>query len=306
MRVVGVEPADAASMAAAFAANGPVMLDHVGIFADGVAVREVGEETYRLCAEHLDEIITVGTDQICAAMQAIYEDTRTVVEPAGALAVAGILADGKRPSENKNAVAIVCGANMNFDRLRHVVERASTGLDSEGLFAVTIPEQPGSFLKFAEALRGFNITEFNYRMAESKKARIFVGISTEHRDIDRSTVAGVLDRAGYKFLDLTDSELAKLHIRHLAAGSGSANDEKLYRFRFPERQGALHDFLLAIGSEWNISLFHYRNHASDYGRVLVGIQVPSDTQTELEAHLAKLGFDYTEETEDPAYQLFLV
>ncbi len=308
VKLVGVEPEDTASMTAAFDNGTPVTLDQIGIFADGVAVSRVGDETYRLCQEALDEIITVNTDEICAAIQLIYEDTRTVVEPAGAIAVAGI---AKQKSQDKLSggpiAAIVCGANMNFDRLRHVTERSAIGQGTEALFSVTIPERKGSFLNLINYLVDYNVTEFNYRMSERDNANVFLGVDLNRNgEVSSSAEIGAhLDSAGFDNQDLTNSEVAKLHIRHLAAGSGSAEDERLFRFMFPERKGALRNFLSAIGTEWNISLFHYRNHGSDYGRVLCGIQVPPESASELMSHLNDLGYSYTDETDDPTYKLFL-
>ncbi len=310
--VYGVEPKDAASMVAAFANGGPIALDELGIFADGVAVKKSGEETYRLCNQFLDGIVTVDTDEICAAIRDIYEDTRSIVEPAGALAVAGIrsyLATNPLPSNHASWgpwVAINCGANMNFDRLRHVSERAALGTNQEALFCVELPEEKGSFLKFSQVIGDAAITEFNYRANDTKTARIFLGLETDGTPTARKTIVATLSNAGYKIVDLTDDEVAKLHVRHLAAGAGSAiENERLYRFRFPERKGALADFLTEVGSQWNISLFHYRNHGSDYGRVLAGVQVPADTAEEFMQHLENVGYTYWDETENSSYKLFL-
>jgi threonine dehydratase len=307
IRVIGVEPVDAASMQAALAAGHPVRLDRVGLFADGVAVRQVGEHTFRIARECVDEIITVDTDQICAAIQDIFEDTRTVVEPAGALAVAGI----KRwlpanPAGHGALVAINCGANMNFDRLRHVAERADLGAQREMLLAVEIPEQAGSFRRFCEVIGRRGVTEFNYRHADDRTARIFVGLAIEPGGADRAQVLAAIAAAGFPATDLTDDELAKLHVRYMVGGRAPGlADERLFRFEFPERPGALARFLEAIGGQWNISLFHYRNHGSDVGRVLAGIQVPPATNAEFEHHLAALGYACAEETVNPAYRAFL-
>jgi len=307
IRVIGVEPEDSAGMKASFEAGAPVTLDHVGIFADGVAVRRVGDETFRLCREYVDDIITVDTDHICAAIQDIFEDTRVIVEPAGALAVAGAkqyIADTGVTGES--IVTISCGANVNFDRLRHIAERAALGEEKEMLIAVEIPEEPGSFRKFCEALGRRSVTEFNYRYTDSANAHIFVGVQLTGGRAERADLIAELGEAGYPVRDLSDNEMAKLHVRHMVGGrAGNIADERLFRFEFPERPGALRDFLDAIGTDWNITLFHYRNHGSDYGRVLAGIDVPSHNTEELEAHLAALGYPHREESDNPAYSLFL-
>ena len=307
IRIIGVEPEDSASMHAALQAGQPVTLNHVGIFADGVAVRRVGEETFRLCRQFVDDIVLVNTDETCAAIQDIFEDTRTVVEPAGALAVAGmkryIEQNGTR---NQTLVTINCGANLNFDRLRHIAERAALGENREALLAVEIPERKGSFLEFCSTLGKRNITEFNYRYAGTASARIFVGVELTSGVRERSLVIHELEKTGYRTIDLSDDELAKLHIRYLVGGPApQISDERLYRFEFPERPGALMKFLQAIGSCWNISLFHYRNHGSDYGRVLAGIQVPATELDEFSRHLRDLGYPYRDETDNPAYRMFL-
>jgi threonine dehydratase len=282
-------------------------LDQVGIFADGVSVRQVGDETFRLCQQFLDEVILVTTDEICAAIKDIFGDTRSISEPAGALAVAGL----KRylelnPCSGKKLVAINSGANMNFDRLGHVSERANIGEHTESLFAVEIPEQPGSFLHFCETVGKRSVTEFNYRYGDDRKARIFVGIRLQQGNRERRQILDELEGAGYNTMDLSDNELAKLHVRHMVGGYGPRiQHEHLYRFEFPERLGALMDFLRAVGSKWNISLFHYRNHGSDYGRVLAGVQVPPADSEEFGRHLAELGYAYWEETDNPAYRMFL-
>ena len=307
IRVVGVEPEDSAAMQAAIAAGEPVTIDHVGIFADGVAVRRVGDETFRLCQLYVDEIVTVDTDHVCAAVQDIYEDTRSIVEPAGALAVAGL----KRYVETNDVigqrlVAINCGANMNFDRLRHIAERAAIGEEREMLLAAEIPEEPGSFRRFCESIGKRSITEFNYRIGDSESARVFAGVELRHGAEERETIIRQIRDAGFPVVDLSDNEMAKLHVRHMVGGrSASARNERLFRFEFPERPGALLDFLDAIGTDWNVSLFHYRNHGSDYGRILAGIQV-SETDTDtLEAHLQALGYPHWEESDNPAYRMFL-
>jgi len=307
IRIVGVEPDDSAAMRDSLAAGHPVTLTHVGIFADGVAVRRVGDETFRLCQEFVDEIITVDTDQCCAAIRDIFEDTRSIVEPAGGLAIAG----AKKYAADNNLseqtfVTISCGANINFDRLRHIAERAAIGDQAEMLIAAEIAEEPGSFRHFCEVLGRRGITEFNYRYSNSKKAHIFVGVQLSGGNDERTELIGKLEDAGFVIADLSDNETAKLHVRHMVGGSsaGLAN-ERLYRFEFPERPGALLEFLNAIGTDWNISLFHYRNHGSDHGRVLAGIDVPEDEASKLEAHLVKLGYTHWEESNNPAYAIFL-
>lgn len=307
VRIIGVEPDDSAGMSASLQAGQPVTLDHVGIFADGVAVRRVGDETFRLCREYVDEIVTVSTDQICAAVQDIYEDTRSIVEPAGALAVAGIKQYvEKNATRGQTYVAVNGGANVNFDRLRHIAERAALGEQREMLMAVEIPEEPGSFRRFCEALGKRSVTEFNYRYSDQSKARVFVGVELRRGDAERRDVIAEIDALGYPVADLSDNEMAKLHVRHMVGGrvSGLA-DERLFRFEFPERPGALAAFLNAIGKQWNISLFHYRNHGSDYGRILAGIQVPTAESMALEEHLADLGYAHWEESDNPAYHMFL-
>ncbi len=307
IRIVGVEPEDSAAMQQSLAAGEPVTLDHVGIFADGVAVRRVGDETFRLCRQHVDEIITVDTDQICAAIRDIFEDTRSIVEPAGGLAVAGMKKYiAENGIEGQSFVTINCGANVNFDRLRHIAERAAVGEQTEMLLAVEIPEQPGSFKRFCETVGRRGITEFNYRYADRERAHIFVGIQLTRGVAERKELLALLKDAGYPVEDLSDNEMAKLHVRHMVGGrSPAVANERLFRFEFPERPGALLDFLHAIGTDWNISLFHYRNHGSDYGRILAGIDVPDDETEELEAHLAKLGYPHWEESDNPAFAMFL-
>ena len=307
IRIIGVEPDDSAAMRDSLAAGEPVSLEHVGIFADGVAVRRVGDETFRLCKEFVDEVITVDTDQCCAAIRDIFEDTRSIVEPAGGLAVAGAK---KYVTEHnlsgQKLVTISCGANVNFDRLRHIAERAAVGDQTEMLIAAEIPEEPGSFRRFCEVLGRRSITEFNYRYADSKKAHIFVGVQLSGGLEEASVLLAELSTAGFPVVDLSNNEMAKLHVRHMVGGrSTDVQNERLFRFEFPERPGALLEFLNAIGTDWNISLFHYRNHGSDHGRVLAGIDVPDSEAEELEAHLAKLGYAHWEESGNPAYTMFL-
>jgi threonine dehydratase len=306
VKVIGVEPEDADAMDRSLKAGRRVVLDHVGIFADGVAVRNVGAETFRLCKQYVDEMVIVSNDEICAAIKDIFEDRRSILEPAGALAYAGLkrYVLGRRLKE-KNLVAIASGANVNFDRLRHVAERAEIGERREAIFAVTIPERPGSFRKFCALIGDHNITEFNYRFADPSAAHVFVGVQIgAAAEIRRLT--GLLRRHGYAVLDMTDNEMAKLHIRHLVGGRApNAVNEILYRFEFPERPGALMNFLNRMGGGWNISLFHYRNHGADFGRVLIGMQVPPRDQRAFQKFLKNLGYEYVEETGNPAYRLFL-
>jgi threonine dehydratase len=306
IRIVGVEPVDADAMTRSLKKNRIVKLEHVGLFADGVAVKEVGKETFRLCRQLVDEMVLVDTDAMCAAIKDVFEDTRVVLEPAGALAIAGAKAWAeKHSSRNRTLIAIASGANTNFDRLRFIAEEAELGEQREAVLAVTIPERPGSFRRFCATLGGKNITEFNYRIADSKEAHIFVGVAVE----DRAETSGMvrnLRKKGLKTLDLSDNEMAKWHVRHMVGGRAPfARNELLYRFEFPERPGALMKFLDSMRSDWNISLFHYRNHGADYGRVLVGIQVPRDEMRAFRAFLDKLGYPYADETRNPAYRLFL-
>ena len=312
IKIIGVEPEDAAGMFESLRAGKRVTLPRVGIFADGVAVRRVGEETFRLAKQYVDEILLVSTDQICAAIQDIFEDTRSIAEPAGALAVAGIKrylersATGGAVIRDHRLVAINSGANMNFDRLRYVAERADVGAQREALLAVEIPEAPGSFLRLCELLGNRSVTEFNYRYSDAKTAQLFVGLSIAPGLAMRTALIQTLRDAGFAVRDMTDDETAKLHVRYMVGGHpGNLEHERLYRFEFPERPGALLNFLRAIGTQWNVSLFHYRNHGSEHGRVLAGIQVPPDTVTDFLLHINELQYPYTEETDNPAYRLFL-
>ncbi len=307
VKIIGVEPLESSSMYESLKRGKPFTLDHVGTFADGVAVRTVGDETFKLAREVVDEMILVSTDEICAAIKDIFEDSRVVVEPAGALGVAGLKRwVAQHPGRDRGLIAINSGANMNFGRLRHVAERAEIGEHREALIAAEIPERPGAFLQFCETLGSRNITEFNYRYAPGEVARIFVGVSLQHGEREARDVLAALEKGGYRVLDLSGNELAKLHVRHMVGGQvPGLRNERLYRFEFPERPGALLAFLKAIGHRWNISLFHYRNHGSDYGRVLAGVQVPPSERAELAQHLAALGYAHWEETDNPAYRLFL-
>lgn len=307
IRMIGVEPDEAASMQAAIAAGRPVALDQVGLFADGVAVRQVGDETFRICRELLDDIVTVTADEICAAIKDIFDDHRAIAEPAGALALAGL----RRQVETGEApagalIAINSGANVNFDRLRYVAERAEIGERAEALLSVDIPERPGSYRAFIRLLGNRSISEFNYRFAHGTTAKIFVGIKLALGDVEKREVISLLESHDLKVIDLTDNEVAKLHVRHMVGGRvEDLNDEVVYRFQFPERPGALLKFLEGLHDAWNISLFHYRNHGADYGRVLVGVQVPEEARADFIAHIDAIGFPYWDETANPAYRQFL-
>ncbi|MFJ3074227.1 MULTISPECIES: threonine ammonia-lyase, biosynthetic [Pseudomonas] len=307
IKVIGVEPDDSNCLQAAMAAGERVVLPQVGLFADGVAVAQIGQHTFDICRLHVDEVVTVSTDEICAAIKDIYDDTRSITEPAGALGVAGI----KKYVELKGVtgqtlVAIDSGANVNFDRLRHVAERAELGEKREAIIAVTIPERPGSFKAFCEAIGKRQITEFNYRKHTSDEAHIFVGVQTHPENDPRAALVQQLTEQGFPVTDLTDNELAKLHIRHMVGGhSAGARDEIVLRFEFPERPGALFNFLNKLGGRWNISMFHYRNHGAADGRVVAGLQVPEDERHLVPAALAKIGYPYWDETDNPAYRLFL-
>ena len=306
-RIIGVEPEDAAAMHDSLRQRKRVVLDHVGLFADGVAVKRVGEECFELARKHVDEVLLVSTDEICAAIQDVFEDTRVVPEPAGALSIAGLRKYlAREGAKGKRLVAINSGANVNFDRLRYIVERAEIGAGREALLAVEIPEERGSFLKFCRTLGARNITEFNYREHGRERAQIFVGLNLTRGAAERAELVQQLGQEGYPVVDMTDNEMAKLHVRHMIGGRAQdLADECLFRFEFPERPGALLRFLEAVGSRWNISLFHYRNHGSDYGRVLAGIQVPAAQRPELLLHLNDLHYSYVEETHNPAYRIFL-
>jgi threonine dehydratase len=307
VRIVGVEPEDSAAMYESLRAGKRVTLETVGAFAEGVAVRRVGEECFALARRYVDEVVLVNTDEICAAIQDVFEDTRAILEPAGALAVAGVKRYVARATAApQRYVAICCGANLNFDRLRYIAERADLGAGREALLAVEIPEQPGSFLKFCDALGQHSVTEFNYRYQGSERARLFVGFGLDKGQENCSAVVERLRAAGYGVVDMSANEMAKLHVRFMIGGIGrDLHDELLFRFEFPERPGALLRFLQSIGTSWNISLFHYRNHGSDYGRVLAGIQVPQADRVLFLGHLRDLGYPYSEETANPAYRMFL-
>ena len=307
-RIVGVEPEGAPTLHAALAAGERVVLDHVGTFADGVAVRQIGAEPFRIARQCVDEVVLVTDDEICAAIKDIFEDTRSIAEPAGALAVAGLKRHIEREgSTGARFAAIVSGANVNFDRLRHIAERAELGERRERLLAVTIPERPGSLMRFCEILGRRAITEFNYRYADDDEAHIFVGVEVEDAEQGRPALLEALEGAGYAVLDLSDDEMAKQHVRYMVGGRAAhAVDEVLYRFDFPERPGALTHFLARMGRKpWNISMFHYRHHGSAYGRVLMGLQVPPGERAGFLAFLDDVGYGYREETANPAYRMFL-
>jgi threonine dehydratase len=306
IKVIGVEANDADAMAQSLKKGERVMLEQVGLFADGAAVKQVGVHTLALAREYVDEMILVDNDAICAAIKDVFEDTRSILEPAGALAVAGLKEYVKRNQvQGKTLIGIASGANMNFDRLRFVAERAEIGEKREAVMAVTIPEVPGSFKKFCRLLGDRSITEFNYRYSDPKQAHIFVGIAIHDRG-ESSRLVEMLQAQGLGALDLTENEVAKLHLRHLVGGHApQAKHEQIYRFEFPEKPGALMKFLDTMGHDWNISLFHYRNHGADYGRVLVGMQVPPEDKVEFKAFLDNLGYPYWDESDNPAYRLFL-
>ena len=306
IKVIGVQPEDSDAMARSIAAGRRIKLAHVGLFADGVAVREVGKETFRICRELVDDIVLVDTDAICAALKDVFEDTRSILEPAGALSVAGLkLWCERHRFRDRTLVAIACGANMNFDRLRFVAEQAELGEEREAILAVTIPERPGSFRQFCALLGKRNVTEFNYRYADPKIAHLFVGIEVTDRH-ETAELLRAMHKRRIEAYDLSDNEMAKVHVRHLVGGHApAAENEILYRFEFPERPGALMQFLNSMSRGWNISLFHYRNHGADYGRVLVGMQVPPSDKAAFHEFLDRLGYPSVEETANPAYRMFL-
>jgi threonine dehydratase len=319
IRIIGVEADESASMRAALNADQPVDLEQLGFFAEGVAVRRAGAVTFPMCRELLDEIITVTSDEICAAVQDIYEDTRAIAEPAGAVGVAGMkrwyasMSHRYRHRGSGRAATVLSGANVNFARLQHIAERSAVGVSSEALLGVTIPEQPGSFLQFCRCIGARQITEFNYRFAgksdtagaERDQAHIFVGIALQHGDRERSDLIRSLQEAGYAVLDLSQNEMARTHIRHMVGGRAAAQNERILRFVFPERPGALLRFLEGMKSDWNISLFHYRNHGSEYGRVLMGIQVPDADDLRFQQFLADCGYRFSFESDNMAYRMFV-
>jgi len=311
IRIIGVETRDSNAMAKSLKAKRRVTLSDVGLFSDGTAVKQVGRETFRLARKYVDDIIEVDTDDVCAAIKDMFSDTRSILEPAGALTVAGVKAyveqrkKQKKPIRNETLIAIASGANMNFDRLRFVAERAVFGENREAVFAVTIPEESGSFRRFCELVGPRNITEFNYRISDKKQAYIFVGLEVQNRD-ETTRIAHHFERHGFPTIDLTNDELSKLHIRYMVGGkSALAENELLYRFEFPERPGALMRFLSSMQPTWNISLFHYRNHGADYGRILVGLQVPKNERKAFREFLVSIGYPFENETDNPVYKLFL-
>ncbi|WP_305910022.1 threonine ammonia-lyase, biosynthetic [Methylomarinum sp. Ch1-1] len=307
IKIIGVEPDDADCLNRALKAKRRVTIKQVGLFADGVAVKQIGKEPFRLAHRHVDEVVVVNTDEICAAIKDIFDDTRSVAEPAGALALAGLKKYVEQGEvSGQTLVAIESGANINFDRLRYVAERTQVGEHREILLAVAIPEVPGSFLKFCKLLGKRSITEFNYRYFDNSMAQVFVGISSGGEEDDRANVIAQLEGEGFKVTDMTGNELAKDHIRYMVGGHGPCElNELVYSLQFPERPGALLKFLMSLGSRWNISLFHYRNHGAAFGKVLMGLQMPKGERKTFKLTLDALGFTYQEETSNPAYQLFV-
>ncbi|MDQ1303389.1 MAG: threonine dehydratase [Pseudomonadota bacterium] len=307
IRIIGVEPEESPTLHAALQAGQPVTLERVGIFVDGVAVRRIGDEPFRICRELVDEVILVSNDEVCAAIRDVFEDTRAIMEPAGALAVAGIkrwLADN--PSADRTFIAVNSGANVNFDRLRYIAERAGIGEHREALLAIEIPERAGSFRDFCETIGDRYITEFNYRYADTARAHIFVGVGLSGGLAERAQIIASLEERGYPVVDLSDDELAKMHVRHMVGGlAPGLRDERLCHFVFPERPGALRGFLKALGNRWNISLFHYANPGSDFGRVLAGIQVPDAELEDFRKHMRATSYEFREETANPIYRMFL-
>ncbi|HTN73611.1 MAG TPA: threonine ammonia-lyase, biosynthetic [Pirellulaceae bacterium] len=306
IKIIGVQMADSDGMIRSVKAGHRVQLDDVGLFSDGTAVKLVGEETFRLTRALVDDFVTVDTDAVCAAIKDVFEDTRSILEPAGAMGVAAIKQYvAQHQMTNASLVAITCGANMNFDRLRFVAERAEVGEEREALFAVTIPEARGSFKRLCELIGQRSVTEFNYRISDAQSAHVFVGLATRNRG-EAHQIAERLAEAGFAAVDLTDDELSKAHVRYMVGGrSHLATDERLYRFDFPERPGALMRFLVTMPPTWNISLFHYRNQGADYGRTLIGLQIPRGEQAAFQEWLAAMGYPFIDETDNPAYRLFL-
>ncbi len=306
VRIVGVEPVDAASMHDSLLADERVTLSQVGLFADGVAVKQVGKYSFEVCREFLDEVILVTVDEMSNAIKDIFNETRTLTEPAGALAVAGMKRYAQeRDVKGQTFIAINTGANINFDRLRHVAERVEIGENREALLAVTIPEEPGSFLRFCHTIGPRSVTEFNYRYADDGVANVFAGIALRGGDEERTSLIDELEASGYSVLDMSSNDTAKLHLRHMVGGHSKQPSERLFRFVFPERPGALLGFLSAMGERWNITLFHYRNHGAAYSRVLVGMSLPDGEEAQLEAFIETLGFKGEEESDNAAYQMFL-
>lgn len=306
IKVIGVQMADSDAMIQSIRSSRIVTLSHVGLFSDGTAVKYVGDETFRLARELVDDFVTIDSDAVCAAIKDAFEDTRSVLEPAGAMGIAGmkkyVLQHGLR---NENLVAICCGANMNFDRLRFIAERAEAGEEREVLFAVTIPEERGSFKRLCVLIGERNVTEFSYRISDEHKAHVLIGLAIRNRD-EIPEITQSLTSQGFDALDLVNDELSKEHLRYMVGGrSRLSGDERLFRFEFPERPGALMQFLSRMHPSWNISLFHYRNQGSDYGRILVGIQVPNEDLSEFAQFIKTLGYDCVDESANPVYRLFL-
>jgi threonine dehydratase len=306
IKVIGVQTTDSDAMVRSVREGQRVQLNDIGLFSDGTAVKLVGEETFRLVRALVDDFVVVDTDAVCAAIKDVFEDTRSILEPAGALGVAAIKQYAAHHQlQGKNLIAITCGANMNFDRLRFVAERAEVGEEREAIFAVTIPEVRGSFRKLCEVIGPRSVTEFNYRISEDQEAHVFVGLAIRNRE-ESALLAARLAENGYATVDLTNDDLSKEHLRHMVGGrSRFASDERLYRFDFPERPGALMKFLAHLHSNWNISLFHYRNQGADYGRILIGIQIPDAEHEAFQKVIEGLGYPYVDESDNPAYRLFL-
>jgi threonine dehydratase len=307
IKLIAVEAEDSACLQAAMASGRRVKLSQVGLFADGVAVNQVGKEPFRVMRKLIDGVVTVTTDEICAAIKDVFDDTRAITEPAGALSIAGLKKYVRENSlKGASLLAVVTGSNVNFDRLRHISERAELGECREAVLAVTIDEKPGSFRRFSSALGRRNVTEFNYRYGDSQLARIFVGVEIQDTGDGRQVLLRDLTEKGFQVKDLSDNEVAKLHIRHMVGGrSPEVQNELVYRFEFPERPGALMKFLDLLGQRWNISMFHYRNHGAAYGRVLIGIQVPENDKKQFQEFLRLIAYRYWEETDNAAYQTFL-
>ncbi|PST98306.1 threonine ammonia-lyase, biosynthetic [Photobacterium iliopiscarium] len=307
IKVIGVEAEDSACLKAALDAGQPVTLDQVGMFADGVAVKRIGNETFRLCEQYLDDVITVSSDEICAAVKDIFEDTRAIAEPSGALSLAGLKKYAEQQQlQQRHLAAILSGANLNFHGLRYVSERCELSEKREGLLAVTIPERPGAFLEFCHLIGGRAVTEFNYRYNNSKLANVFVGVRLLQGQLELDQIIADLHQGGYPVMDLSDDEMAKVHVRYMIGGRPSKPlQERLYSFEFPEYPGALTKFLSTLGGQWNISLFNYRNHGADYGRVLCGFELADHDLLSFTCHLRKLGYHWHDETDNPAYTFFL-
>ncbi len=307
IKVIGVEAEDSACLKAALERGRRVKLKHTGIFADGVAVSQIGKEPFRIAQQCVDEVVTVSSDEICAAIKDLFDDTRSIAEPAGALALAGLKIYAKQHKlKDSTLLAVQSGSNVNFDRLRYISERYEIGQHTEALLAVTIPETPGSLVKLCETFAGHNISEFNYRYADKGSANVFVGVHVAGGDRDRSLLLRKLENSGFSTVDLTDNALAKLHVCHMIGGhAGLQNSEQLYRFEFPERSGILKEFMTVLRGRWNISLFHYRRHGGSYANVFIGLQKIPGTRHSMKAFLKELGYPYVCETDNPAYKVFL-